>query len=87
MQQQQQQKQSLAPPPHQAKTEAAAAESVPDAQGETPMEQEATAEEGGANAELKDGEGKAERVGMPEHPGRDSDSDGEGEGSGQEEAE
>lgn len=83
MQQQQQQKQSLAPPPHQAETDAAAAESVPDAQGETPMEQEASAEGGGAKAELKDGEGAAERSGMPEHPGRDSDS----EGSGQEEEE
>ncbi|XP_075873807.1 RNA helicase aquarius isoform X2 [Nelusetta ayraudi] len=85
--QQQQQKQSLAPPPHQAKTDAAAAETVPAAQGETPMEQEAAPEGGGADpepsGEAKDGEGASERSGMPEHPGRDSDS----EGSGQEEEE
>lgn len=89
--QQQQQKQSLAPPPHQAKTDAAAAETVPAAQGETPMEQEAAPEGGGADSqpsaadsgEAKDGEGTSERSGMPEHPGRDSDS----EGSGQEEEE
>lgn len=84
MQQQQQQKQSLAPPPLQTKKDAAEAdESVPDAQGETPMEQEDAAEGRGAKAEPKDGEGTEERGGMPEHPGRDSDSDGEG--SGQEE--
>lgn len=62
---------------------------MPDAEGETPMEQDATAtterERGGAKAEVKDGEGTEERGGMPEHPGRDSDSDGEG--SGQEEEE
>lgn len=90
-QQQQQQKQSLAPPPHQAKTDAAAAQTVPAAQGETPMEQEAAPEGGGADSqpsaadsgEAKDAEGTSERSGMPEHPGRDSDS----EGSGQEEEE
>lgn len=56
---------------------------MPDAQGETPMEQEAAEEGGVANVEMKEGEETAERSGMPEHPGRDSDSDGEG--SGQEE--